>query len=75
MYRKLTIQKPLTTLEMLKIDKRIDEIDKLNDLDLDDDILENLEKELEFIYEYLTESLRITQIYEKMQQKGFKVVS
>lgn len=59
-------QKALTKVELLLIEKRVDEIDEILDLctDQDNDVLENLEKELDQLMGRLETSLKIAQARE-----------
>lgn len=54
----------MTQLQLLKISKRIDEIDALFDQELPDDVADNLERELEELTTTLEKSLRRAQFCE-----------
>lgn len=60
----------ITKLELLALDRRVDEINKLLDLDLDPDICDNLIEELEQIEAKLLRSIKAI----KLKNSGLKVV-
>lgn len=60
----------LTKPEFLALDRRVDEINKLLDLDLDPDICDNLIEELEQIEAKLLRSIKAI----KLKNSGLKVV-
>lgn len=75
MFRVLTLEKPLTMGELRKIEQRLDEIESLFETNLPDDVHDNLCDETDFIAGYIENSLRLTEIHEKMKLRGFKIVS
>lgn len=63
------IDDQLTKFELLALDHRVTEINKLLDLDLDDDICDNLIAELEDIEAKLLRSLKAI----KIKQSGLRI--
>lgn len=63
------IDDQLTKFELLALDHRVTEINKLLDLDLDDDIWDNLMSELDEIEEKLEKSIKAY----KIKQSGLRI--